>query len=108
MLLTTTNNIEGKEIKEYLGLVYGTDIYLIGGLFGGGLANQENLFGLALQEATKKLVAKATALGADAVVGMQSNFTAPGSTNHMILTVIGTAVKTSASESNYIDELPEL
>ena len=106
MLLTTTNNIEGKKIKEYLGLVYGTDIYLVGGLFGGGIVNQENLFGSALQAATEKLAAKAVALGADAVVGMQSNFTAPGNNNHMILTVVGTAVKTS--ESNYIDELPEL
>ena len=43
MLKTTTENIEGKKIENYLGVVSGTDIYLAGGVLGGGMANQEKL-----------------------------------------------------------------
>lgn len=103
MILTTTNSIEGKEITEYLGLVYGTDIYLVGGLLGGGMANQENLFGTAYSDAVDKMVSKAVKIGADAIVGIQVNYTSPGNVNSMIVVVTGTAVKTG-----YYDALPEL
>ena len=103
MILTTTHSIEGKEIKEYLGLVTGTDIYLVGGLFGGGMSNQERLFGTAYKSACGKLSEKATALGADAVVGINVTVSSPGTTGHIIVTVTGTAVSTGER-----DDIPEI
>lgn len=103
MILTTTNRIEGKEITEYLGLVYGTHIYLVGGLIGGGMGNQEKLFGAAYSDAVEKMVHRAAQMGADAIVGIQVNYSSPGNVNSMIVVVTGTAVKTG-----YDDALPEL
>jgi len=103
MILTTTPNVEGKRIKEYLRIVSGTDIYLVGGLLGGGLATQENLFGTALNNATSKM--KSKAFGADAIVGIRTEVLSPGNLNNIIVVVTGTAVKLeNATES---DELPD-
>lgn len=103
MILTTTQSIEGKEIAEYLGLVTGTDIYLVGGFLGGGLSNQEKLFSTAYKSACSKLSDKASALGADSVVGINVTVSSPGTTGHIIVTVTGTAVSTSVR-----DEIPEI
>ena len=92
MLITTTANIEGKSIHSYLGIVSGTDIYLVGGVFGGGLANQENLYSAALSNAITKMKQKAANMGANAIVGISTNFTSPGGLNNMIVVVTGTAV----------------
>lgn len=92
MIITTTANIEGKSIASYLGTVYGTDIYLVGGLIGGGFANQENLFGNAMSTALSHLEQRARSMGAHAVIGLQTSFTAPGGANSMILALTGTAV----------------
>jgi uncharacterized protein YbjQ (UPF0145 family) len=104
MILTTTPTVEGKRIKEYLGIVSGTDIYLVGGLFGGGLANQENLFGSALNSATSTM--KSKAFGADAIVGIRTEVLSPGNLNNIIVVVTGTAVK--LEDANESDELPDL
>ena len=93
MWITTCQKFEGIEIEAYLGTVSGTDIYLVGGAFGGGLANQESLFGNAFKNAKKKMFDKAKAAGANAVIGMQTSFTSPGNLNDMIVVVTGTAVK---------------
>ena len=95
MILTTTNEIKGYNVTEYIGIVAGTDIYLVGGIFGGGLANQEQLYATALLNATTKLKQNAEALGANAVIGIQSNLTSTGGTNNIIVTLTGTAVKLS-------------
>lgn len=92
-MITTTQSFEGKRIEAYYGTVSGTDIYLVGGAIGGGLANQEELFGKAFFSAKKKMFQKALKLGANAVVGMQSIMTSPGGLNNMIVVVTGTAVK---------------
>ena len=91
--ITTTNTFENQEIEEYLGTVSGTDIYLIGGLMGGGLANQENLFGTAFKNAKKLMFNKAQQLGGNAVVGMNLQLSDSGTTGHMVVVVTGTAVK---------------
>lgn len=93
MYITTTNTIEGFEIEKYLGIVYGTEIYLVGGLMGGGLSNQELLFGSNLENATERMIAKAKHLHADAIIGVQTSFTSPGNVNYMIIALTGTAVK---------------
>jgi len=108
MILTTTDQIEGYVVEEYLGLVAGTDIYLVGGLLGGGLASQEKLFDTALDNATQHLTSKAIQLGADAVIGIKQSFTAPGNFNSMILALTGTAVKLIESKDTYEDTLPPL
>jgi uncharacterized protein YbjQ (UPF0145 family) len=108
MILTTTDKIDGYTVEKYLGLVSGTDIYLVGGLLGGGLASQEKLFEAALSNARQHLISKANLLGADAVIGIRQSFTAPGNVNNMILALTGTAVKLIESKETYEDTLPPL
>lgn len=96
MIITTTNNIEGLNIRKYLGIVSGTEIYLVGGFIGGGLVNQEGLYTNALRLAIGRMEEKARELGADAIVGVSTNFTSPGGLNSMIVAVTGTAVLTEA------------
>lgn len=91
--ITTSNGFEGKVIEEYCGTVFGTDIYLVGGLIGGGMTNQEQLFGTAFANAQKKMFDKAKEVGGNAVIGMQTTVTSPGENNHIIVVTTGTAVK---------------
>lgn len=91
--ITTTDHFDNAEITEYLGVVTGTDIYLVGGLIGGGLANQEKLFGNAFNAAKAKMLQKARERGGNAVVGISVNVSSPGNLNNIIVIVTGTAVK---------------
>ncbi len=93
MEFTTTQDIPHRTIRSILGLVTGTDIYLVGGLIGGGLGNQEKLFGSAFSNAKANMEKKAEALGADAIIGVTCSFTSPGNLPNMILVLMGTAVK---------------
>ena len=93
IILTTTDNVYGYTVNEYLDVIFGTDIYLVGGLLGGGLVSQEGLFEQAINTVKSHLIRKATGLGADAVIGIKQSFTSPGGTNDMILVLTGTAVK---------------
>ena len=68
---TTTDTFADAEIEKYLGTVAGTEIYLVGGILGGGLANQEKLFGNAFNKAKERMVQKAFDRRGNAVVGMQ-------------------------------------
>ena len=107
MILTTTPSVEGKSIKKYLGIVTGTDIYLVGGLIGGGLANQESLFGSAYKTACNRMKAKAS--GADAIVNVQIQACSPGNLNNIMVIVTGTAVMLEDDEpAEMYDELPDL
>lgn len=110
MIITTTDNIADRKIRKYFGVVSGTDIYLVGGAFGGGLANQEELYSSALRKAMDKMEQKAKKLGADAVIGVSTNFTSPGGLNSMILVVTGTAVLTGGAAKDEIsnEEIPDL
>ena len=98
MVLTTTDSIPDRKIKNILGMVTGTDIYLVGGVFGGGLVDQETLFSDAFTTASVRMQVKAHSLGADAVIGIKSNFTSPGNVNYMILVLTGTAVELELTE----------
>lgn len=99
MIITTTNFVPDKEVTEILGVVTGTDIYLVGGAIGGGLITQEHLFGAAFQNASKKMEAKAETMKADAVISLNCCFTSPGGANYMVLALTGTAVKLRDSEA---------
>lgn len=85
MFLTTTDNIQGKNVTEYLGIVASVILTVMPG--------GNKMMGNAIDNFTKQvqedLERKAAKLGADAVIGLK--FTAQGN-NFMLL---GTAVKLS-------------
>ena len=85
MFLTTTDNIQGKNVTEYLGIVASVILTVMPG--------GNKLMGNAIDNFTKQaqedLERKAAKLGADAVIGLK--FTTQGN-NFMLL---GTAVKLS-------------
>lgn len=95
MIITTTDNIENTKIEQYLGIVSGTDIYLVGGLFGGGLVNQEKLYSAALHNAINAMKAKAEHMGADAIIGVSTSIVSPGNLNDIIVIATGTAILTT-------------
>jgi len=104
MITTTTPNIEGKNIREYMGVVsaeviIGANVFkdILGGLrdfFGGRSGTYERVLDEAKQNAMNELVEKAQALGANAVVGIDLDFETVGSGGSMLMVVAsGTAVR---------------
>lgn len=81
MILTNTENIPGKKIIECLGVVSGSTVrakhfgrdFLAGlkNIVGGELASYTELLGESRKEATERMVAQATQLGAEAVVNIR-------------------------------------
>lgn len=112
MIITTTHSIDDCKIDAYMGIVTGTDIYLVGGVLGGGLMNQENLYSTAFENAKRKMEQKAAALGADAIIGVSTNVTSTGGTNNIIVIVSGTAVTLrevmTVNGVEYTSEIPDL
>ena len=103
MIITTTPSIEGRQISQYLGIVFGE---VISGVnfardFAAGLTNffggrsgsyEEELIG-ARGEALAELERRAAALGANAVVGVDVDYEVLGSNNGMLMvSASGTAV----------------
>ncbi|MBH1940442.1 putative heavy metal-binding protein [Mobilitalea sibirica] len=104
MIVTTTPSIEGKEIVEYLGIVFGEVISgvdfvkdLAAGLsnfFGGRSGTYEEELIRAREQAIRELEQRAYGLGADAVVGVDIDYEVLGSNNGMLMvTASGTAVR---------------
>lgn len=85
MFLTTTDNIQGKNITEYLGIVASVILTVMPG----GNKMMGNAIDNFTKQAQEDLERKAAKLGADAVIGLK--FTTQGN-NFMLL---GTAVKLS-------------
>ena len=102
MLLVTTDNIHGKEIKESLGVVKGEIVqsknigrdFMAGmkTIVGGEISGYTEMIREARQIATKRMVDEAEALGADAVVGIRYGSSAVMQGAAEII-VYGTAVK---------------
>ncbi|CAH2212062.1 heavy metal-binding domain-containing protein [Tepidibacter aestuarii] len=103
MIITTTNTIQGKNIKEYKGIVFGEVIvgvniikdFMAGvrDIVGGRSKAYENTLGKSREEAIEELKRKATALGSNAVVGLKVDYETLGQNGGMIMvTVSGTAV----------------
>ena len=87
MILTTTPTIQGHNIETYYGIV--TSEVIIG-------ANVVNVLVEAKEQAIKELQQRATAMGANAVVGIDLDFETVGETGSMLMvSVSGTAVKIS-------------
>ena len=103
MIVTTTNSIEGREIREYRGIVFGEVITGVNVLkdftaglsnfFGGRSGTYEDELSNARVTALGELEARAAALGANAVVGVDIDYEVLGANNGMLMvTVSGTAV----------------
>ena len=100
MLVTTTNNIEGKKIIEYLGIVFGEVVEGIDffkdfaagftNIFGGRSASYEESMTETREAAIREMTKKAEALGANSIVGVKIDYEVINSM--LMITASGTAV----------------
>lgn len=103
MILTTTNEINGKEITEYLGLVFGESVNGINfvkdmgagfrNIIGGRSIGYEDEIVKTRKYCLKELEIRANAMGADAVIGIKFDFETLASGGMFLLNISGTAVK---------------
>ena len=105
MIVTSTDTVEGRPVKEYLGIVsgeavMGTNVFrdffagirdIVGGRSGSYEKELRNAKSIALEEMTEQ----ATELGADAIVAVDLDYESIGSNDKSMLMVSanGTAVK---------------
>ena len=103
MIVTTTACIEGHQIIEYRGVVFGEGINRrnvrtdfaagVRNIVGGRAASEEDGLVNARQQALDELAQRAAAVGANAVVGVDIDYEVLGSDNGMLMvTASGTAV----------------
>ncbi|MEG1994379.1 MAG: heavy metal-binding domain-containing protein [Oscillospiraceae bacterium] len=103
MIITTTNAIQGHNIKEYRGIVFGEVITGINflrdigaglrNIFGGRSEGYEDELLNARGQALRELESRAIAMGANAVVGIDVDYEMLGTGNDMMMVSIsGTAV----------------
>lgn len=103
MLITTTNQIEGKVVREYKGIVFGEVISWINmfkdigagirNIFGGRSSGYEDELMACRQNALEEMQERAKALGANAIIGIDIDYEMLGSGNDMMMvTASGTAV----------------
>lgn len=103
MIVTTTPQIEGKQIVEYKGIVFGEVVSGVDAVkdmmagfsnfFGGRSQTYEGELVSARQEALKEMEERAYQLGANAVVGVDIDYEVLGADNGMLMvTASGTAV----------------
>jgi uncharacterized protein YbjQ (UPF0145 family) len=104
MIVSTTNALEGKPVREYLGIVTGEvivganifkDLFAgIRDIVGGRSGSYESTLRDARQTAIVELTAEAQALGADAVIGVDLDYEVLGQGGSMLMvSASGTAVK---------------
>lgn len=101
MIITTTPKIDGRNIKEYKGIVFGEVIAGVNfvkdftaglsDLFGGRSRTYEDELINARKQALAEMQQRAYELGADAVVGVDVDYEVLGSSMLMV-TTSGTAV----------------
>jgi uncharacterized protein YbjQ (UPF0145 family) len=103
MILTTTNTIEGKPVQQYLGIVTGETIIganvikdFMAGLtdfFGGRSGAYDKVLAEGRNESLAQMKAKAAAMGADAIIGIDLDFETVGRGSMLMVIATGTAVK---------------
>ena len=104
MITTTTHTVDGRRIRQYLGLVTGEAImganvirdFMAGltDLVGGRSGTYESKFAEARETALQEMEEEAQRKGADAVVGIDIDYQVLGARNGMLMvTATGTAVK---------------
>ena len=103
MIMSTTPNLEGHPITEYLGIVTGEAIiganilkdFMAGirDIVGGRSAAYEKALRSAREEALREMATEAKARNADAVIGVDLDYEVLGTGNGMLMvSVSGTAV----------------
>ncbi|MEL7352419.1 MAG: YbjQ family protein [Cyanobacteria bacterium P01_A01_bin.116] len=105
MILSTTDSIQGKNIQNYLGIVTAEVVYGSNALrdffagirdvLGGRTGAYERVFEKGQKDALKELEARASKLGANAVIGVQIRTDTINIDEHgvlMLITATGTAV----------------
>jgi uncharacterized protein YbjQ (UPF0145 family) len=104
MILSTTPTIEGRSIVEYKGVVFGEVISgvnfirdfaaSIRNFVGGRSGSYEDELIKARSKAMEEMAARASQLGANAVVGIDIDYEVLGADNGMLMvTASGTAVR---------------
>lgn len=104
MILSTTPAVEGRPIRDYLGVVAGEAVVganLFRDLFasvrdivGGRTASYEEVLREARETALREIAAEAEALGADAVVGLSLDYETVGPRGSILMvSATGTAVR---------------
>ncbi len=104
MLLTTTSTIEGKPVLEYKGLVTGETILganvfkdimaSVRDIVGGRSGTYEKTIADARETSQREMIARAEALGANAIIGIDYDYETIG--NMLMVSVTGTAVVLTA------------
>ena len=103
MIITTTPALDGRRIRDYLGIVTGEAIIganifkdIMAGIrdiVGGRSVSYENALREAREEALREMAEEARARGADAVVGVDLDYEVLGAQNGMLMvSSSGTAV----------------
>ena len=104
MILSTTNNVDGKPVKDYLGIVTGEtiiganivkDVFAsIRDIVGGRSSSYENVLREAKNTSLKEMTENAEKLNADAVIGIDLDYETVGNRGGMLMvTASGTAVQ---------------
>lgn len=104
MITTTTNNVEGRPVQQYLGVVsseaiIGANIFkdLFAGIrdiVGGRSGTYERVIDEARRNAMDELMQKAQTMGANAVIGIDLDFETIGTGGSMLMVIAtGTAVR---------------
>lgn len=104
MIITTTNSIEGRQITEYTGIVFGeviTGIHFfkdlsagLNNIFGGRSTTYEDELLQARNQALQEMEMRAAHMGANAIIGMKMDYEMLGANNGMLMvTCSGTAVR---------------
>lgn len=103
MISTTTHSIEGQPVQRYCGIVTGEviaganlvrDIFAsFSDIFGGRSGKYEEVLTRAREQALAEMEAKAQALGANAVIGVDIDYEVLGKAGSMLMvSASGTAV----------------
>ncbi|MGT2667531.1 putative heavy metal-binding protein [Streptococcus rifensis] len=104
MIITTSQTIDGRQVTDYKGIVFGEVITGINvlkdigaglrNIFGGRSGSYEGELTEARETALKEMEDRAIALGADAVIAVKMDYEVLGADNGMLMvTCSGTAVK---------------
>lgn len=104
MIVTTTARIDGHEVDEYLGIVFGEVISGINvlrdigaglrNIFGGRSEGYEQELLTARQQALQEMEQRARERGADAILGVDMDYEVLGADGSMLMvTASGTAVR---------------
>jgi uncharacterized protein YbjQ (UPF0145 family) len=104
MIVSTTPTIEGRPVRDYLGVVAGEailganifrDVFAgIRDVIGGRSGSYEKVLREAREEAMKEMEQAARRLGADAIIGIDYDYETLGDTGSMLMVAVsGTAVR---------------